>query len=320
MKLLDKIITKVIYKYCSPRIVDNPPELLDVMGRNKLYFKLKTFKEDYWSKLFLSAPKVILKEPIFVVGAPRSGTTFLGDCLSSIPSVSYFFEPVFTKSLGYLVASDKLDVKIAQDLFLDTYSKLMSTQPKQNHFCEKTPSNVFIIENLLKWFPDAKFIHIVRNGVDMTASHVEKGWLTEKKLEPLSYEIGGYRNGAIPQFWVESERDSEFRNTSDAHRSIWAWRTHVEAGRASGEKLDAKHYLEIRYEDLLRDPKRLSKIIASDFLGLEKNDEKLLYNSISKGHTNSIDRGYSKLNNADKDSIKKEAGKLLDELGYASPT
>ncbi len=39
--------------------------------------------------------------PIFV-GAPRSGTTFLGTCLARIPRISYHFEPAAAKAARYV--------------------------------------------------------------------------------------------------------------------------------------------------------------------------------------------------------------------------
>src|SRR5690348_8281009 len=36
--------------------------------------------------------------PIFVIGAPRSGTTFLGGCIGRLPEVSYHLEPRLTKA------------------------------------------------------------------------------------------------------------------------------------------------------------------------------------------------------------------------------
>src|SRR5215467_14788000 len=44
-----------------------------------------------------------LHRPIFVVGAPRSGTTFLGNCLGRLPEVSYHSEPRLTKAAAQYV-------------------------------------------------------------------------------------------------------------------------------------------------------------------------------------------------------------------------
>src|SRR5690349_10382646 len=45
-----------------------------------------------------------LDRAVFVVGAARSGTTFLGDCVGHLPEISYHFEPPATKAAGRYVA------------------------------------------------------------------------------------------------------------------------------------------------------------------------------------------------------------------------
>src|SRR5205823_2810261 len=44
-----------------------------------------------------------LRRPVFVIGAPRSGTTFLGSCLGRLPEISYHFEPRLTKAAARCV-------------------------------------------------------------------------------------------------------------------------------------------------------------------------------------------------------------------------
>ncbi len=44
-----------------------------------------------------------LRSPIFLIGSPRSGTTFLGQCLASLPNISYHFEPIATKAAARYV-------------------------------------------------------------------------------------------------------------------------------------------------------------------------------------------------------------------------
>ncbi|MEE3918982.1 sulfotransferase [Micromonospora sp. BRA006-A] len=44
-----------------------------------------------------------MERPIFILGAPRSGTTFLGSCVGALPDVSYHFEPRLTKAVARCV-------------------------------------------------------------------------------------------------------------------------------------------------------------------------------------------------------------------------
>jgi hypothetical protein len=229
--------------------------------------------------------------------------------------VAYFFEPVYTKALGYMLAEGRFTANDAEGEFRKTYGNLMLGH-QGKRFCEKTPTNVFLMEEIVTWFPDAKFIHIIRDGVDMAASHVQKGWLTEAQYEPPNYEIGGYRNGPVPQFWVDPSRCDEFRSASDFNRSIWAWWTHVQAGLESAEKLGADVCLEVRYEEILNEPNRQGRRIV-DFLGdIDKENAARFIRSLESGSLASIGKGRRMVPEIDIERMMPEARTLLGELGY----
>ena len=287
-------------------------------GLGGLRMKLKTHRYRLYSAFFRKIDISLIRDPIFVVGAPRSGTTFLGSCLSVIPSICYFYEPPYTKAVGYAIAGGEVSERFARHAFEGTFSRLMALKGT-GRFCEKTPTNVFIMTELKRWFPTAKFIHIVRDGVDVAASHVDKGWLCKKSARLGLFEEGGYRNGPIPQFWVDPNRHTEFRSTSDFHRSIWAWRTHVEAGIAQGRLLGGDSYLEIRYEDLIQQQDLIGEQII-DFLGKMRvaDKEAFLKGLMSASHA-SIGKGRRVATSLDCRWAEKEAGDLLRHLGYQDP-
>ena len=99
-------------------------------------------------------------------------------------------------------------------------------------FSEKTPTNIFLIPFLSRAFPDAQFIHIIRDGRDAASSHMHKPWLRAEDAWSGEREPGGYLHGPWPKFWVEPERREEFLRTSDARRMAWAWRRYTETGLA----------------------------------------------------------------------------------------
>lgn len=312
--MLDKLIRKIILMATRP---DSSGVLEQIvpLGRQAYNYRVKTFSNNYIRNVFLGDSNAEIHRPIFIVGAPRSGTTFLGDCMAQIESVAYFFEPVYTKAVGYLLAGGELLPACGEREFRKTYGNLMRGLDDKR-FCEKTPTNVFLMEELRAWFPDAKFIHIIRDGIDMAASHVQKGWLTADRYEPVSYEIGGYRNGPVPQFWVNPSRHDEFRQTSDFNRSIWAWWTHVQAGLTSAEKLGADACLEVRYEEILNEPSQQGKRIV-DFLGdIDEGNAARFIRSLESGSLASIGKGRRTVSEADIEHMMPEAHSLLAELGY----
>jgi hypothetical protein len=51
----------------------------------------------------LASIKPGLRRPVFLIGAARSGTTFLGDCVGRLPEITYHHEPPATKAAGRYV-------------------------------------------------------------------------------------------------------------------------------------------------------------------------------------------------------------------------
>ncbi|NEZ59937.1 sulfotransferase family protein [Adonisia turfae] len=142
----------------------------------------------------------------FIVGCGRSGTTLLGDILSSHNEVSYLFEPYYL----WAAIDPRLDIlnlfaDIEPSLYLDDsfflaehkhrfercLTKFIQNK-KANLLIEKTPLNIFRIGWIEKIYPGAKFIHIVRDGFDVAKS-------IERLATTNSYKIFGKPN--LNQWW-----------------------------------------------------------------------------------------------------------------------
>ncbi len=168
-----------------------------------------------------------LGRPVFIIGAPRTGTTFLGQCLAALVELSYHFEPVATKAAARYVYEGLWSIAKARSFYRRVYAWLMRIHLDGDLvFAEKTPRNVFVVPFLLQCFPDARIIHIIRDGRDAALSLSKRPWLQAAQGDSGRREPGGYRYGAYAQFWVERERQAEFESTTDIHRCIWSWRRH----------------------------------------------------------------------------------------------
>src|SRR5215471_11376598 len=87
-----------------------------------------------------------LHRPIFIIGAPRSGTTFLGNCLGRMPEVSYHFEPRLTKAVAGRAYEGSWSASRSARVFRVSYSVLLLTALHGGRrFAEKTPENSFIV-------------------------------------------------------------------------------------------------------------------------------------------------------------------------------
>ena len=204
---------------------------------------------------------MVVPMPI-IAGAPRSGTTLLRFMLDAHPELAIPPETGFVPSAGGLGRPEFFDhlTRFPPDApnwsdfgpdaeeFREALNQLRPFTCSQGlrtfyrlygdkHNKPRYCEHIPTIENLL---PEAHFIHIIRDGGDVALS-----------LRPL---------------WFAPGRDMA---TLALH-----WRTLVEQGRGGGAQ--AKHYLEIRYEDLVRAPQAtLAQVCA--FLQLNFRPDMLRY-------------------------------------------
>jgi len=253
-----------------------------------------------------------LREPVFVVGCPRSGTTFLGECFGAMPVISYHHEPVATKAAAAYVKLGLWDERRAVRFFQKVYRRLLWVRLDGGlRFVDKTPRNVFLMQFLHRTFPGARFIHIVRDGRDVAVSWSERPWFRDDA--PEKYEPGGYRYGPRPSFWVEPERAEEFVGTTTLHRCAWGWRRYVEAGLAGGDAVgDA--VLQVRYERLLANPQGEGTRIL-DFLGIaDQASRSAFLKALAGADPSSVGRWRSAPELGDE--TRAEMAPLLKRLGY----
>lgn len=260
-----------------------------------------------------------LARPLFVIGAPRSGTSLLGDLVGQLPEFSYHYEPPITKAAARYVFEGRWSPWFAARFYRWVYRRLMRRVGESDRrFAEKTPQNCFIAQFLARTFPDASFLHIVRDGRDAAVSYAQKPWLTERGRKSGQRETGGYPFGPFARFWVEPDRRDEFESTSDLDRCLWAWRRHVEAALAAEREIEASRWLEVRYEDLVRDPTRIGERVL-DFLGIAAAaSRRKLLDALSRVKRDSVGRAARELDAASLEVVERQAGPLLRRLGYLS--
>jgi hypothetical protein len=258
-----------------------------------------------------------LERPIFIVGAARSGTSFLGQCIGRIPEISYHREPPATKAAGRFVYEGLWGSRRSRWFFRLVYSWLLRLELDGDlRFSEKTPTNVFLIPFLSQAFPDSQFIHIIRDGRDAASSHMQRPWLRAADAWSREREPGGYLYGPWPKFWVEPDRRDEFTRTSDARRVAWAWRRYTESGLRDGRALAPERYHELRYEDLVRRPEAEAERVLGFLDIADQRSRSIFVNAMLRAEDSSVGRWRSTFYRSELDDIEAEAGDLLRQLGY----
>lgn len=243
--------------------------------------------------------------PVFILSAPRSGSSYFYEVVRRMKSVfSYAYEndPIWHHFFpyrrldcptDYIAKSELTPEKIRQvklafflkylnrpnylnrsDLFKKVLLDGLLLQ-KPIHYVEKTVANCFHLDILQEIFPDALFIHLVRDGRDCVSSMIE-GWnsgqFSKRKLPydgPMEISHWCY---PIPPNWetVISKPLEEI--------CAWSWLQHNEyvLKKIHTDQSFASRCLQLKFEDFLADPMHQTKSIAT-FLQLEISQETLVF-------------------------------------------
>ena len=241
---------------------------------------------------------------VFVVGSPRSGTTFLAGAIGSLPGFVDLGEvPPVKAAIPELAAlpPDEAARKLRRILAVSRRVGLVGSI----RAVEQTPELAHVVAAIPAAFPDAVIVHIVRDGRDVVCSLLEKPWLRHEQAEA---DDAGLPYGAYARFWVEPDRRDEFETASDARRAAWVWRSYVSAARK------AAGTVEVRYETMASDPDATAAVLAPR-LGVAAAP---LAAALAQAHARSVGRYMTDLGPEQLADVEAEAGALLGELGYVS--
>jgi len=275
--------------------------------------------------------------PVFVVGCPRSGTTYLYHVLLSAGNfaiyraeseVFHLLEPrfgdlsvarnkknllaVWFKSRLFTatgLAVEPLEDKIMRECrnagdFLRIVMEEMARQQGVKRWAECTPDHVLYLRRIKQTIPEALVIHIIRDGRDVALSMEKQGWPKQLPWDRMSRRMAG--------------------------GVYWEWMTRK--GRKDGAQLGSD-YVEVRYEDLISNPRKVLLRLSS-FVDQELDyDEiqKVAIGSVSRPNTSFKEEGgsggfdpiarWKKFYSAEQTAIFEElVGETLQELGYTRST
>jgi Sulfotransferase family len=240
---------------------------------------------------------------VFVVGSPRSGTSFTAGAIGGLPRFVDLGEvPLLKAAIPDLVQQSEHNQAVEIRQMLQRVRSLAFVRRLRG--VEQTPETGFVLPAALRAFPRATAVHVVRDGRDVVCSLLERGWLSAKRNAENDDAKLSY--GVHPRFWVEPERREEFVHVSDARRAAWAWRRYVTAARAVPERT-----VQLRYEEVVAEPEATTPLAHTLGVGVDE-----LRTSFASAHSNSIGRWKHDLTPEQLADVEAEAGQLLAELGY----
>lgn len=202
-----------------------------------------------------------------MVGSSRSGTTILTDVLSLSPELHEFSEhPIVRRHMWNMV--ENLGAIATELPELETTLVRLSGIGPSKRILEKSPGHSLLVESLSDYFPDAKFIHIVRDARDSAFSMLKHEWIADELRD------------IHPVFWfnlLPLEYQEEWKTFTLWERAILRWALYVSKARDISHQNEK--YLEIKYEKLCLHPHKTFNRICI-FLNL--NDFSMIEEGVSK--------------------------------------
>ncbi|MEO8147026.1 MAG: sulfotransferase [Bacteroidia bacterium] len=236
-----------------------------------------------------------VKEPVFILGTGRSGTTILGIVMSMHSDVAFLNEPkalwnsvfpdedlIGSYSRGdarYELFADDADeeqIKRIRNIYGFYLSTVFSTRA-----LDKYPELLFRIELVKKIFPDFKALFLYRNGWDTCLSSANWSDINSEQVNDEMHDWWGVNNrkwNFMVDQLVAKDDDlkahvNEIRGfTNQVDMSIVEWIISMKKGLEMCEKYP-QHIMPVRYEELASTPLKVIKEICK-FCDL-KNDKKL---------------------------------------------
>jgi hypothetical protein len=276
---------------------------------------------------------------VFIVGCARSGTTLLQRMLDAHPDMAVVHEthwipkwyerrkgvtpeglatPELVSRLAeyhrfadWRIGREELERLVANGEpvpypgFVAGFFDLYGKERGKRLVGDKTPRYVRNLPILHDLWPDARFVHLIRDGRNVALSATN--WRKSYKL---------------------ARRFPTWRRDPTTTAAVW-WEWLVRLGQEDGKPLGPDLYHEARYEELVSEPERACQALCS-FLGLPYDEAMLRFHEgreksdpdlDAKGAWLPVTRGLrdwrSQMPAEEVERFEAAGGDLLDELGYA---
>jgi len=217
--------------------------------------------------------------PVFIIGCGRSGTTILGKTLSLHPKIKFLNDrrnlwhkayPEFDVWSGNysnpkMFANENDNDSRKTELLRNLFFK-QQVLGKSEILLEKLPINNICLKFLQKSFPDAKFIYLHRNGLEVSRS-IEK-----KTNEGKWFGKNDSRFKLLLKFAKNKNANLEQFISSNLHKGMFEWRLSIDESDSFFKNLESDKFTHLSYQDFIQNTSGSIKNIF-DFLGLEYSEE-----------------------------------------------
>jgi len=208
-------------------------------------------------------PHGTVDRPIFIVGSPRSGTSVFSRYFGMHPDLANWSEGHCLFDPSYLSRTNEhrwtgemmtpfMRRRLRSNVWW--YTRFVATRQGLpiRRFTNKLPRNTLRIPYLLEAFPDAQFIHIIRDGRAVVRSMIR----VVERQHKEDRVLGAF---ARPEGWQEYFEKDRY----EAHSRQWVGIEKTVQKDLS--EIPAENVYRTRYEWFIRETRKIMKEICDQF-------------------------------------------------------
>jgi hypothetical protein len=233
-------------------------------------------------------------DPVFVLSTGRCGTSFLTHLLSNEKNVNAVHEPhpeFFYHTILAYQQNKSNSEKISAVFDVARYEMIRNSFVMDEKYIETNNRITFFAHQIASLFPNAKFIHLIRNPNSFIKSGLSRDWYSGHSL----YDEG--KISASTEIW---------QNFSQTEKIGWLWNETNSFIEDFKNTLSVEKIMTIKAEELFRDLEVQRKIFR--FCGIDVPSDVSLKRRTSK-----------KINEGSKMTFNDEQKRIISEVAESFP-
>ncbi len=229
--------------------------------------------------IYINLPFPEIDSPVFIIGCGRSGTTILGNSLSRHKKITYLNDPCHLwfsafpetdiwssqshRRSGKLVLTE-FDFDLSKSRKIRRLFRFKTIVKRRPILVEKLPINSFRLKFIYKIFPDARFIYIHRNGLEVARS------IENRCMKGKWFGSNSYKWNMLTHYAKSCEKTSHLPDlcTTNYDKGLLEWRLSTESAVHFLNNISKSDFFVVSYDEFIDSPVETISTLLN-FIGVQ---------------------------------------------------